>query len=74
MFVLINMKNLIEKTQYQFKMLNRWLREQKLRLLGIERMFYCQSEIEGDSKCIHQCDHCKEYYKPLSNKITTNGL
>jgi len=50
------------------------LREQKLRLLGIERMFYCQSEIEGDSKCIHQCDHCKEYYKPLSNKITTNGL
>jgi len=26
---------------------------------------YCQSEIEGQCKCEVQCDHCKEYYKPL---------
>jgi len=29
--------------------------------------FYCQSEIEGGKKCETQCEHCKEYYKPLSN-------
>jgi len=28
--------------------------------------FYCQAEIEGKDKCIEQCDHCKEYYKPLT--------
>ena len=27
--------------------------------------FYCQREIESQSKCTNQCDHCKEYYKPL---------
>lgn len=26
---------------------------------------YCQSHIEGETKCLTQCDHCKEYYKPL---------
>ena len=26
---------------------------------------YCQSQIEGSNKCKIQCDHCKEYYKPL---------
>jgi uncharacterized HAD superfamily protein len=26
---------------------------------------YCQREIEEESKCDEQCDHCKEYYKPL---------
>jgi hypothetical protein len=26
---------------------------------------YCQRKIEGKSKCKTQCDHCKEYYKPL---------
>lgn len=29
---------------------------------------YCQSEIEGDRKCYDQCDHCKEYYKPLEDE------
>lgn len=29
------------------------------------RSYYCQSEIEGNIKCIHQCGHCKEYYKQL---------
>ena len=58
-------KNLIEEIQYQFEMLSRWMREQKLRLFGVSRAFYCQREIEGQSKCKTQCDHCKEYYKPL---------
>ena len=30
--------------------------------------FYCQRDIEGESKCKEQCDHCKEYYAPLENK------
>lgn len=59
------MKNLIEEIQYQFDILTRWMREQKLRLFGVSRAFYCQSEIEGNRKCTHQCEHCKEYYKPL---------
>lgn len=56
------MKNLIEEIQYQFEMLTRWMREQKLSLFGVSRAFYCQREIEGQSKCTNQCDHCKEYY------------
>ena len=59
------MKNLIEEIQYQYEMLYRWMREQKLRLFGVSRAFYCQSEIEGNRKCTNQCEHCKEYYKPL---------
>ena len=30
--------------------------------------FYCQRDIEGESKCEEQCDHCKEYYAPLENE------
>lgn len=30
--------------------------------------FYCQREIEQETKCDVQCDHCKEYYKPLEEK------
>lgn len=33
-----------------------------------KRTFYCQREIEGESKCAEQCDHCKEYYKPLERQ------
>ena len=33
-----------------------------------DKMFYCQSKIEGDKKCISQCEHCEEYYKPLKFK------
>jgi hypothetical protein len=32
---------------------------------NVSRSFYCQREIEGRSKCTNQCEHCKEYYKPL---------
>ena len=27
--------------------------------------FYCQREIECNTPCETQCDHCKEYYKPI---------
>lgn len=34
--------------------------------------FYCQSNIEDNGICEMQCDHCKEYYKPLEeNKNMT---
>lgn len=59
------MKDLINEIQYQYEMLCRWLIEQKLHLFGVSRTFYCQSEIEGNRKCKNQCEHCKEYYKPL---------
>lgn len=39
--------------------------EQKLPIHSVSKSFYCQSEIEGDGKCDKQCNHCKEYYKPL---------
>ena len=26
---------------------------------------YCQREIESETPCAEQCDHCKEYYGPL---------
>lgn len=32
---------------------------------AVSKSFYCQSEIEMGDKCNEQCQHCKEYYKPL---------
>jgi len=32
---------------------------------------YCQKDIEGDRKCYDQCDHCKEYYKPLEDETNS---
>ncbi len=32
---------------------------------AVSSSFYCQREIEGKTECETQCDHCKEYYKPL---------
>lgn len=29
---------------------------------------YCQREIESESECDTQCDHCKEYYAPPENE------
>jgi len=55
----------LEEIQYQFKILTRWMREKKLRLFGVSRAFYCQYEIEMEDKCNEQCEHCKEYYRPL---------
>ena len=34
-----------------------------LRIVG--GAFYCQRDIEGQTICDKQCDHCQEYYKPL---------
>ena len=68
------MKNLIEEMHYQIKMFKRWMREQKLRLFGVNRDFYCQREIERESKCTYQCEHCKEYYKPLEKNMTSGNL
>ena len=31
----------------------------------LEGFFRCQRDIEGDYTCDLQCDHCKQYYKPL---------
>ena len=29
---------------------------------------YCQNQIEGHGKCKEQCEHCKNYYKPLEEE------
>jgi len=34
-------------------------------LFDVGSAFYCQADIEGQRICDNQCDHCKEYYKPL---------
>ena len=45
----------------------KWLENEvlALRLYVVGSAFYCQRDIEGQSICAIQCDHCKEYYKPL---------
>lgn len=30
--------------------------------------FCCQRQIEGQSKCTQQCDHCQKYYYPLEHQ------
>jgi hypothetical protein len=35
---------------------------------------YCQSQIEGNGKCKKQCEHCKEYFKPLEDMKKTDSL
>jgi site-specific DNA-methyltransferase (adenine-specific) len=34
--------------------------------------FYCQDEIEGKKICNEQCEHCKEYYKPVEDDDFSN--
>lgn len=45
-----------------------WTKTYKLSL-GVAKFnrFRCQSHIEWNGRCSNQCDHCKEYYKPLTN-------
>lgn len=31
----------------------------------MKKKYYCQSDIENGFYCDKQCEHCKEYYKPL---------
>ena len=42
-----------------------WEVDKKLIIPDVGSTFYCQYEIEGNLECGSQCDHCKEYYKPL---------
>ena len=44
-----------------------WLESEvlALRLYGVGSAFYCKRDIEEESICDSQCDHCTEYYKPL---------
>ena len=37
----------------------------QLLIHSVSKSFYCQSDIEMNGICNEQCDHCKEYYKPL---------
>ncbi len=30
--------------------------------------FYCQREIECNTPCKDQCEHCKIYYSPIESK------
>jgi hypothetical protein len=64
-------KMIVEEVKYQYELFCRWLREQRLRLLRVDRKFYCQADIEGMRKCEKECKHCKEYYKPL-NEVKHN--
>jgi len=68
------MKNLIKEMHYQIEMFNRWMKEQKLLLFSLNRYIYCQREIERESKCTYQCEHCKEYYKLLKKNMTASNL
>ena len=35
----------------------------------IKHFNYCQRDIECGPKCKRQCDHCKNYYKPIEDNI-----
>jgi hypothetical protein len=39
-----------------------------------EKFYYCQREIEGQSECKQQCNHCKEYYYPLEQERKMEDL
>lgn len=53
-----NHRNVIEKI-WQIKS------KQQFAIPNVSKSFYCQSDIEMNGKCYEQCNHCKEYYKPL---------
>lgn len=41
----------------------------KSQLLKSNNFSYCQPQIEGGKYCSQQCEHCKEYYAPLEEKV-----
>lgn len=59
----------MNEIKYQIETFKRWIRETWFKLNGVNRYFYCQSDIECKRKCKIQCEHCKEYYKPLEKKV-----
>lgn len=54
---------------YDLHGLIRSLREVYYKMIGIDRSFRCQSDIENHDKCKFQCSHCEAYYKPVDRKI-----
>ena len=40
----------------------------------MEKFYYCQRDVEGQSKCIEQCNHCKIYYYPLEQERKMEDL
>lgn len=65
--VLIEVNKLVtNKLDYQIMLnMNKKVETKALSQHDVSKSFYCQSEIETDNKCDSQCEHCKEYYKPL---------
>lgn len=49
--------------------LMRSLRETYYKIIGIDRSFRCQSDIEGHDKCKFQCSHCETYYRPVERRL-----
>lgn len=40
----------------------------------MEKFYYCQRDVEGQSKCKQACDHCKIYYYPLEQERKMEDL
>lgn len=68
------MRYFVGEFKFCLELLYRWLREKWYGIIGIDRSFYCKSEIEGGRKCKYQCDHCNEYYKPLEEEWKKKNL
>lgn len=59
------LRELSEWIGYQRYCFKLWFHEFRLKLMGVDRSFYCQRQEEFETKCVNQCDHCKIYYAPL---------
>ena len=53
------MQNVVEDMIYH----NEYIKEKQKN--NVSRSFRCQRDIEGESQCVDQCEHCKKYYAPL---------
>ena len=42
--------------------------------MPVKSKLHCQRQEEGKTKCFLQCEHCKEYYKPLDMKIKNSQI
>jgi len=59
-----NLKKAFKETSLfvNFESFVKWLDKK----LTKKSKFHCQCEIEGESKCKTQCEHCEEYYKDIN--------
>jgi len=65
---------LLEEILYYLWVFSNWVHKVYLhRIRGYKMDFYCQSQIEGRTWCKTQCDHCKEYYKPIEKNYKTKN-